>query len=134
LGRWNANSPPTQSSVRCTLLYESLYCHNIFIDCDTFLSFSKSINTVTVTGHVRFLDTSIDVRSMLIVVRGNNKVVAKAYTNAARDFTITFARHNERSFKFYCSAPSIGTKLLGIMKTFESDISGITFYVPGRHK
>jgi hypothetical protein len=67
---------------------------------------------------------------MLIVVKGNNKVLARAYTNITGDFSITFTPKNETSFKFYCSAPSIGTKLLGIVKTFESDTSEMTFYIP----
>lgn len=104
----------------------------IFLISTLLLSFAKNTNPVTITGHVKFRDTSINIRTMLIVVRGNNKVLARAYTNANGDFNITFTPKNERLFKFYCSGPAIGTELIGTVKTFESDTPEMTFYVPRR--
>ena len=52
-------------------------------------------------------DTSAFIQSVLVFVKGDNKVLAKTLTDDKGDFTITFTPKNEKSFDFYCTGLGI---------------------------
>jgi hypothetical protein len=97
-----------------------------------FVGFRPLTNPVYITGHVRKnpKDTSAYVEQLLIFVKGNNKILAKTFTDNKGDFKMTFIPKKEKSFDFYCTGIGIDTLLIVSVATFESDTPEMTFYIP----
>src|SRR5688572_1785278 len=95
------------------------------------LGFRHFTLPVTITGRLKKnpKDTSAFIQSVVVFVKGDNKVLAKTLTDDKGDFTITFSPRNEKSFDFYCTGIGIDTLLLSSVITFESDTPEMTFYI-----
>jgi hypothetical protein len=91
---------------------------------------------VTITGHLKKnpKDKSAFVQSVVVFVKGDNKILAKTLTDNKGDFTITFTPKKEKSFDFYCTGLGIDTILISSVTRFESDTPEMTFYIPGQLK
>jgi hypothetical protein len=113
----------------------TIYISTIFA-ATLLLGFRHFTLPVTITGHLKKnpKDTSAFIQSVVVFVKGDNKVLAKTLTDDKGDFTITFTPKNEKSFGFYCTGIGIDTLLLSSVITFESDTPEMTFYIPGQHK
>lgn len=101
-----------------------------------FVGFRPLTNPVYITGHVKKNpnDTSAYIEHLLVFVKGNNKILAKAFTDSRGNFEMTFTPGKEKSFDFYCHGLGIDTFLLESISTFESDTPEMTFYIPGNPK
>ena len=91
---------------------------------------------VTITGHLRKTphDTSAYNYKVLVFVKGDNKILAKSFTDDKGNFEISFTPNKEKSFDFYCTGLGIDTLLIASVTTFESDTPEMTFYIPGQLK
>jgi len=91
---------------------------------------------ITITGHLKKnpKDTSAFIQNVVVLVKGDNKILSKTLTDNKGDFTITFTPKNEKSFDFYCTGLGIDTLLLSSVTTFESDTPEMSFYIPVQHK
>ncbi|PSL44760.1 hypothetical protein CLV51_105132 [Chitinophaga niastensis] len=87
---------------------------------------------VHITGHIRNnpKDTSAYIISLNIFVKGNDKVLARAITDAHGDFNLTFVPRHEKSFDFFCAGIGIDTILLASVTSFESDTPDLTLLIP----
>lgn len=96
--------------------------------------FRQASLPVTITGHLRKnpLDTSAYTSGVVVFVKGDNKLLAKAQTDDKGDFVITFTPETEKSFDFYCTGIGIDTLLLSSVTRFESDTPEMTFFIPGQ--
>ncbi len=112
-----------------------IYISTIFLATLLF-GFRFLINPVHITGHIRKnpKDTSAYIDKLLVFVKGDNKILAKTFTDDKGNFEMTFTPEKEKSFDFYCNGLGIDTLLLASVTTFESDTPEITFYIPGPHK
>ena len=100
------------------------------------LGFKSFINPVHITGHLRLnpKDTSGYVGGINIIVKGNNKVLAKTSADKQGNFELTFTPDKEKSFDFFCFGIGIDEMLIGSVKTFDSDTPDIIFYIPALRK
>jgi len=106
----------------------------LFIFVGTFFSFKTVTNPVHITGHIKKnpKNTSVHIEHLFVFVKGDNKVLAKTFTDEKGNFKMTFTPEKEKSFDFYCNSIGIDTLLLGSVTTFESDTPEMTFYIPGQ--
>ncbi len=97
------------------------------------LGFKLLTNAVHITGHLKRSpkDTSAFIEGIAVIVKGDNKILAKTYTDRQGNFEFTFTPENEKSFDFYCYGLAIDTLLVASVRTFESDTPDLTFYIPG---
>jgi hypothetical protein len=107
-----------------------------FILATLLLGFRFLINPVHITGHIRKnpKDSSAYVDRLFVFVKGDNKILAKTFTDDKGNFEMTFTPEKEKSFDFYCHSIGIDTLLLASVTTFESDTPEMKFYIPGLHK
>ena len=91
---------------------------------------------VDITGHIRKnpKDTSAYIGHLLVFVKGDKKVLAKAFTDDKGNFKMTFTPMKEKSFDFYCTGIGIDTLLVESVTTFDSDEIEMTFYIPAKIK
>ena len=111
--------------------------YTLIIIIATFLWGGKSADLpVTIKGHLRKnpSDTSAYIMAVTVFVKGDNKVLARTFTDWKGDFSLTFTPGKETSFDFYCTGVGIDTLLMSSITTFESDTPEMTFYIPGQHK
>ena len=97
------------------------------------LGFNLLTNSVHVTGHLKRnpKDTSAYVEVIAIIVKGDNKILAKAFTDRNGNFELKFTPDKEKSFDFYCFGLAVDTLLIASVRTFESNTPDLTFYIPG---
>jgi hypothetical protein len=97
------------------------------------IGFRLLTNPVHITGHLKKnpTDTSAYVESITIIVKGDNKILAKEVTDRQGNFKLTFTPDKEKSFDFYCYGLAVDTLLVASIRTFESDTPDLTFYIPG---
>lgn len=93
-------------------------------------------NPVHIKGHLRLnpKDTSAYVERISIFVKGDNKVLAKTFTDDKGNFELTFTPDKEKSFDFFCYGVGVDTLLVGSATKFESDTPELTFYLPALRK
>ena len=91
---------------------------------------------VYITGHLKnnYNKATSFTDRVLILVKGNHKILAKSFTDNKGNFSISFTANKERSFDFYCAVLGIDTLLIASFTTFGSDAPDITFYLPGKIK
>lgn len=101
-----------------------------------FFGFKPLTNQVYITGHIRKNpnDTSAFIAHLIVFVKGDNKVLAKAVTNDKGDFDLSFTPNKEKSFDFYCNGVGVDTMLMASVTTFESDTPEMMFYIPSKQK
>jgi phage FluMu protein Com len=101
-----------------------------------FFGFKPWTNEVYIKGHIRKnpKDASGYIEYIIVFVKGDNKVLAKAVTDDKGDFNLTFTPNKEKSFDFYCNSVGIDTMLIASVTTFESDTPEMTFYIPLKYK
>ena len=114
-------------------LHLTIYISTIFF-ATLCLGFRLLTNPVTISGHLKKnpKDTSAYVDGLLVFVKGDNKILAKTFSDNKGDFEITFTPNQEKSFDFYCTGLGIDTLLIASVTTFESDTPEMTFYIPGQ--
>jgi hypothetical protein len=114
------------------ILRFTIYISTILI-ATLVLGFRLLTNPVFITGHLKTTskDTSAYTEGVLIFVKGDNKILAKAITDNKGDFEISFTPNKEKSFDFYCTGLGIDTLLITSLTRFESDMPEMTFYIPG---
>ena len=97
------------------------------------LGFRLLTNPVHITGHLKRnpTDTSAYVEGIAVIVKGDNRILAKTFTDRQGNFELTFTPEKEKSFDFYCYGLAIDTLLIASVRTFESDTPDFTFYIPG---
>jgi len=97
------------------------------------LGFKLLTNPVHITGHLKRnpKDTSAYVEGITIILKGDNKILAKTFTDRHGNFELTFTPEKEKSFDFYCYGLAVDTLLIASVRTFESDTPDLTFYIPG---
>ena len=112
---------------------------SIFIFLGIFLfGFKSKTFPVDITGHLR--ENSAETSShnytqlVTVMVKGNNKILAKTEANLKGDFHITFTPTTEKSFDFFCTGVGIDTVLFASLKWFDSDVMEMTFYIPIKYK
>ena len=100
------------------------------------LGFRTAINPVYITGYIKrgFSDTSISLSQIPIIVKGDNKLLAKALTNKNGVFEVSFAPDKEKSFDFFAAYMGFDTILIASVKMFESDTPSMTFLLPAKPK
>jgi hypothetical protein len=115
-----------------------LIIYILTIQAATLLSgFSHFTLPVTITGHLRnnySRDTSAFTDKVLVFVKGDNKILAKSFTDNKGDFEISFTPGKEKSFDFYCTGMGIDTLLIASVTTFDSDTPEMTFFIPVKIK
>ena len=113
----------------------TIYISTIFLST-LLLGFKLLTNPVHITGHLRKnpKDTSAYVGGITVIVKGDNKLIAKTFTDRHGNFELTFTPKNEKSFDFYCYGLAVDTLLIASVQTFESDTPDLTFYIPGIKK
>jgi hypothetical protein len=99
-------------------------------------SYKPKTFPVDITGHLRKNpnDTSANIKRVIIIAKGDNKILAKTKTSLKGNFHITFTPTTEKSFDFFCTAIGIDTVLIASMKGFDSDVMEMTFYLPIKYK
>ena len=97
------------------------------------LGFRLLTNPVHITGHLKRnpTDTSAYIEGIEVIVKGDNKFLAKTFTDRVGNFELTFTPDKEKSFDFYCFGLAVDTLLVASVRTFESDTPDLTFYIPG---
>lgn len=97
------------------------------------LGFKLLTNPVHITGHLKRnpKDTSAYVEGIAIIVKGDNKILAKTFTDRHGNFELTFTPEKEKSFDFYCYGLAVDTLLIASVRTFESDTPDLILYIPG---
>jgi hypothetical protein len=100
------------------------------------LGFRPLTNPVYITGHLKRnpKDTTAYVEGILVIVKGDSKILAKTFTDNKGNFELTFTPNNEKSFDFYCHGVAVDTLLIASVTKFESDTPDITFYIPAQIK
>jgi hypothetical protein len=90
-------------------------------------------NAVQITGHLKRnpKDTSAYVEGISVIVKGGNKILAQTFTDRQGNFELNFTPDKEKSFEFYCYGLAVDTLLIASVRTFESDTTDLTFYIPG---
>jgi len=114
-----------------------IYTIILLIFGGTFLNISKPLtNPVLIKGHLKKnpADTSTYISHLLVYVKGDNKILAKAITDDDGDFELTFTPNKEKSFDFYCNGIGVDTLLLSSITHFYNDTPEMIFYIPGRQK
>jgi hypothetical protein len=101
-----------------------------------FFGFKVLTNPVFIKGHLRLnpKDTSAYIERIAVFVKGDNKVLAKTFTDGKGDFEITFTPDKEKSFDFFCHGVGVDTILVGSVRTFQSETPELTFYLPALRK
>ena len=89
----------------------TIYISTIFLST-LLLGFKLLTNPVHITGHLRKnpKDTSAYVGGITVIVKGNNKLIAKTFTDRHGNFELTFTPKNEKSFDFYCYGLAVDTQ------------------------
>ena len=97
-----------------------------------FFGFKPLTNQVYITGHIKQnpKDTSAFVSHIIVFVKGDNKVLAKAVTDDNGNFDLSFTPNKEKSFDFFCYGVGVDTMLIASVTTFESDTPEMTFFIP----
>lgn len=113
-----------------------IYISVIFLSALLLLGFSLFINPVHITGHLikNPKDTSAYLNGVVVIVKGDNKVLAYTFTDDKGDFEMTFTPGKEKSFDFFVAAVGIDTMLISSVKTFDSDTPEMNFYLPALKK
>ncbi len=97
------------------------------------LGFKLLTNPVHITGHLKrnFKNIPTYLEGITIIIKGDNKILAKTFTDKQGNFELTFTPEKQKSFDFYCYGLAIDTLLVASVRTFESDTPVLTFYIPG---
>ena len=110
----------------------TIYISIIFL-ATLLLGFELLTYPVHITGHLRRnpKDTSAYISGIAVFVKGDNKVLAKTFTDKHGNFELTFTPKKEKSFDFFCNGLAVDTLLIASFQTFESDTPDLIFYIPG---
>jgi hypothetical protein len=97
-----------------------------------FFGFRFFNDPVYITGHLKKnpKDTAAYIDGIAVIVKGDNKVLAKTVTDAQGKFSLVFTPGQEKSFDFFVYGIAIDTLLVSSITTFESDTPDITFFLP----
>lgn len=105
-----------------------------FLLATLLFGFTKLTNSVFIKGHIRKSTKEVAgyISYIVVLVKGDNRILAKTITDSNGDFQLSFTTNEENSFDFYCTSVGIDTMLLASVKKFEKDNSEMTFHLPAK--
>jgi hypothetical protein len=95
--------------------------------------FSPKTNEIDISGHLRNRTGSFysGLAGVVVFVKANNKILAKATTNNKGDFELIFIPQKEKAFYFYAVPVKNDTVFLkSLLNDFDRDNPEIVFFLP----
>jgi hypothetical protein len=98
------------------------------------LSFKNSMITVNISGQLKPKKSETNIIGLKILIKSNNKIIAKTYTDSFGKFKFKLIPKDEKEFDFFCSGIGSDTLFLKRITHFENDSISLKISIPIKYK